>query len=603
MRQMLIAASALIGSGLVAFGLATLLSGLTSRLRLRSVVDVGSLALLVGLAIAHPLLLAADATVGVIILPLAIVCVGQLLAGLASRPWLIWLPIVLLAALLLACQGVVIQTVKAPFTTAFVQLGPQWSALVTVLWLTLCAAIFNASAHSPGAALGVGGVASVGFLLVCLLQPQTTGPTAWALAAVVAGTCFGALAVQPTESQAAAAPGGLAVGFAIGALAILGALKNTAFLIAVLPLLLLGVPLVDATYAIVHGAGRPAGPALSIEPRSQRLHEVLLAHGYSTRQILALFMLGSAYLSTLAVLLVALIVVHFALKMLILAIALPLGGAGLYVVAKIMPRPIQRGAERPGEPPERIEAWNVRLSPVTMDEALSAIDDFVRSRSPHQIVTSDASAIVRAQRDTDLRRIMREADMVTADGAGVVVMARLLDLPIRERVPGCDMAYRICELSATRGYSLYLLGGEPGVAEKAAEHLVQRSPGLRIVGTQHGYFEPDEEPGIVEQIKVAQPDVLFVALGIPKQEKWIRRHMRTLGVPVCVGVGGSLDVIAGKVRRAPVWMQRCGLEWLYRTIREPRRLPRLAALPAFAIMTLRVALARRAHKRSSGANS
>jgi len=605
MVRTLVAASAFVAPAVTAFVVFRLLGGRRGRAKrlLGSgvVLDAGGLAILGGLALAHGLLPAAEARLGFIVLPLALVCLGQFLSGLTKHRWLVWLPVVVFAAWLLARQGIVIESVKAPFTTNFVALR-SWSAPITVLWVALCAAIFNSSAHSPGAALGIGGVASVGFLVVCLLQPQVTGPTTWAIAAALAGACFGALAAGGRRLGEVEATGGLAVGFAIGALTILGALKNTAFLIAVLPLLLLGVPLVDASYAIVYRRGR--GPtAVAIEARPQRLHDILLSQGYSRRQVLVLFMLGSAYLTALAVVLVALIEVHFGIKSLILSFALPFGAACLYVVAKIMPRRAltEPGAhlQRPQQLPDRVEAWNVLLSPVTMDDALSAIDEFIRTKAPHHIVTTDASAIVRAQHDSDLRRIMREADMVTADGAGVVVMARLLDLPIRERVAGCDMVLGICELAAARGYCLYLLGGEPSVAELAARRLTEQHPGLRVVGTQHGYFSPDEEVRVVAQIKNARPDVLFVALGIPKQEKWIRRHLQELDVPVCVGVGGSLDVIAGRVPRAPRWMQRCGLEWLYRTIREPRRLPRLAALPVFAFITLRAALAKWASQRSS----
>ncbi len=592
MLRILVAAIALLGAAVVAFAVGRLLSHRRADPNANEV----AVALLAGMAMASVLLVTPGVDILSLLGPLCIVAIGHVLGGAIRRSWLIWLPGVVIAAVLVSRHGVVIESVKAPFSPTFAELEPSWAMLVTVLWIVLCGGVFRSSGHSPGVALGVGGIASLGFLVVCLLQPQVTGPTAWAYASAVSGACLGALIARPTDGPGG---GGLTVGFLIGVVTIMGALKNTAFLVAVLPLLLLGVPLVDATYAIVYGRKRRE-PAVAIEARSQRLHEVLESRGYTRRQILALFMLGSAYLTALAVVLVALIVVHFAIKMLILIVALPLGAIGLYVVAKIMPRRIDVGPEpeRRAGSADRIEAWNVRLSDVTMDEALSAIDEFVRSRSPHQIVTSDASAIVRAQHDTELRRIMQEADLVTADGAGVVAMARLLDLPIRERVSGCDMVYRICDLAAERGYSLYLLGGEPGVADMAAERIAERCAGLQVAGTQHGYFRPEEEPQIIEQIKAVRPDVLLVALGIPKQEKWIRRHLQSLGVPVCIGVGGSLDVVAGKVRRAPPWVQRSGLEWLYRTVREPRRLPRLAALPAFALMTLRAALSRRAADRS-----
>jgi N-acetylglucosaminyldiphosphoundecaprenol N-acetyl-beta-D-mannosaminyltransferase len=137
---------------------------------------------------------------------------------------------------------------------------------------------------------------------------------------------------------------------------------------------------------------------------------------------------------------------------------------------------------------------------------------------------------------------------------------------------------------------VFLLGGAEGVGEAAAEKLREAVPGLQIAGVQHGYFAPEEEPAIIRRIRDAAPAVLFVAFGIPKQEKWIRAHMAELGVPVCIGVGGSFDVISGRLKRAPQWMRTCGLEWLYRVAQEPWRLPRLKALPKMAWIALVAAL-------------
>lgn len=172
-------------------------------------------------------------------------------------------------------------------------------------------------------------------------------------------------------------------------------------------------------------------------------------------------------------------------------------------------------------------------------------------------------------------------------------MARVLGLPVTERVSGLDLMESICKRAGERMYSVYLLGARPGVAEEAARVLESRCPGLRVVGAQHGYFTPEEEQGVVRAVAEAAPDILFVAFGAPKQEKWIRQHLAELRVPVAIGVGGSFDVLAGRVRRAPRWMQRAGLEWLYRAVREPSRLPRLWVLPRLVWLTLREALRRR----------
>lgn len=147
------------------------------------------------------------------------------------------------------------------------------------------------------------------------------------------------------------------------------------------------------------------------------------------------------------------------------------------------------------------------------------------------------------------------------------------------------MVVEISRVAAGLGRSVFLLGAAPGVADKAAEKLQEQIPGLEIAGCQDGYFKPEEEPAVIARIAAARPGALFVALGIPRQEKWLRAHLEELNVPVCIGIGGSFDVISGLKKRAPRWMQRTGLEWLWRVAKEPSRLPRLTALPRIVIMT------------------
>lgn len=222
-----------------------------------------------------------------------------------------------------------------------------------------------------------------------------------------------------------------------------------------------------------------------------------------------------------------------------------------------------------------------------MAASLEAIEGFIRSRTPHVVVTCDASCVVLAQKDRGLRDIVNSADLVTPDSIGILWAARLNGVPLPERVSGCDMLVLLCERASTLGHRVYLLGAAPGVADAAAENLKQRYPGLRIVGTQHGYFGPGETDGVVEAVRDAKPDLLFVAFGIPMQEKWIRRHMEALDVPVCMGIGGSLDVLSGKVKRAPTWMQRHGLEWVYRLASNPKKIGKVMTLPRFVLLVLR----------------
>lgn len=222
-----------------------------------------------------------------------------------------------------------------------------------------------------------------------------------------------------------------------------------------------------------------------------------------------------------------------------------------------------------------------RVDKVDMMEALCHIDSFIKEGSCHHIITLNAEIIYRAQFDRPLREVINEADLVTPDGAGVVWAAGYLGDPLRERVTGIDLMMETCRQAHHTGWEIFLLGGAPGVAEEAAHRLNDLYPNIKIVGTHHGYFSPDQEKEVLNQIKAAEPDIIFVALGAPRQEFWIRDHRDNLPAKVAIGVGGSFDVISGRVKRAPVWMQKMKLEWLARLVREPWRIGRMLALPKF----------------------
>jgi len=229
----------------------------------------------------------------------------------------------------------------------------------------------------------------------------------------------------------------------------------------------------------------------------------------------------------------------------------------------------------------RLELLNVPVDPLTMPEALARIESFIFARTPHHVFTADALGIMRTQDDPELLDIVRQADLSTPDGAGVMFASGMHGVRLPERVSGVDLVEQLCAVSAVKGYRVYLFGAAQGIAEAAADCLTFRYPSLVIAGTRHGYFSPEEEADIVRDIAAAKPDILFVALGIPKQELFIRRNFHALGVPAMLGIGGSFDVISGRLHRAPRWMQRMSLEWLYRLIQEPSRLPRITTLPRF----------------------
>ena len=224
---------------------------------------------------------------------------------------------------------------------------------------------------------------------------------------------------------------------------------------------------------------------------------------------------------------------------------------------------------------------------VTMEEAVNRIKEFIAAGSPHQVITLNAEILYRATREPALMELIRRADLVTPDGAGILWAARKLGKPLPERVTGIDLMLAIAKEAPAHGWRLFLYGGAPGVAEKAAANLRQAHPGINIAGTAHGYIPPEKQEELKEQIRQARPHILLVALGAPKQEYWIRDNLPALGVPVAIGVGGSFDVISGNVKRAPVWMQKAHLEWLYRLLKEPRRYKRMLALPKFMAVVLK----------------
>ncbi|MCL6558848.1 MAG: WecB/TagA/CpsF family glycosyltransferase [Firmicutes bacterium] len=229
----------------------------------------------------------------------------------------------------------------------------------------------------------------------------------------------------------------------------------------------------------------------------------------------------------------------------------------------------------------------LEIDAVTLTEAVARVAAFVSQNGTHQVVTLNPEYLYRARTEEDLQEIVRGASLVTADGVGIVWAARVLGVDVPERVTGIDLMLAICEQAAVRGWRVFLLGGRPGIAEKAAAELIRDFPGLTVAGVYHGYFKAEEELSVVAKIKRAKPHVLFVGLGAPAQERWIYQNRVKLGVPVAMGVGGSFDVLSGKVKRAPVWMRRLGLEWLARLIREPWRWRRMLVLPLFVFYVLK----------------
>ena len=239
------------------------------------------------------------------------------------------------------------------------------------------------------------------------------------------------------------------------------------------------------------------------------------------------------------------------------------------------------------EPLQSISLLGIRIHRVDMDTTLARIREWVGGDEPHMIVTADASMVVIAQGDEDFRGIVNDADLVTPDGAGILLGSKLLGMPLEHKVSGVEIARHICRMAAEAGFGVFFFGAAPGIAELAAENVAKDCPGLSIAGTRNGFFTGADNGEIVSQIRNSGAKVLLVAMGIPKQEKWIRNHLSELGVSVAIGVGGTFDVFSGKVKRAPEWMQRHGLEWLYRLACNPSKISKVATLPKFMALVLR----------------
>jgi N-acetylglucosaminyldiphosphoundecaprenol N-acetyl-beta-D-mannosaminyltransferase len=234
-----------------------------------------------------------------------------------------------------------------------------------------------------------------------------------------------------------------------------------------------------------------------------------------------------------------------------------------------------------------VRILGVRVDALTYDGLLAAIGDFIAQGSPHQIATLNPEFVMEAQRNAAFRALLERADLCMADGVGLLWAAKRQGHPLPERVTGSDGVPLIAERAAQAGWRLYLLGAAPGVAKRTAEILTARCPGLQIAGVYPGSPAAEEAGAIIDLIRAASPDILFVAFGAPNQDLWIAHHGDALGVPVMMGVGGAFDHIAGVRRRAPPWVRCLNLEWLFRLGTQPWRWRRQLALPRFVWAVLR----------------
>lgn len=233
---------------------------------------------------------------------------------------------------------------------------------------------------------------------------------------------------------------------------------------------------------------------------------------------------------------------------------------------------------------ERVTILGCPLDAIGAAQATDAIVAFARRGASAQIVTLGTEMVVYAQRDARYRAVIEACALSLCDTVGLLLAARARGAALRERVPGVELIEHLCARLAQEAMSIYLFGGAPGIAQRAARVLAERYPGLRVAGTRDGYFESAQSVAIADEIRASGAHVLFAGIGFPRQEFWLAEHLERTGCGAGMGVGGSFDVISGAVARAPERWRRLGLEWLYRLIKEPARWRRQRALPQFAVL-------------------
>ncbi|SMG45849.1 WecB/TagA/CpsF family glycosyltransferase [Paenibacillus aquistagni] len=234
-----------------------------------------------------------------------------------------------------------------------------------------------------------------------------------------------------------------------------------------------------------------------------------------------------------------------------------------------------------------VPIYGIPFSNLTMQETVQWLTDVIEKKQETHVITANPIMVMAALDNTSFMQVMNQADLIVPDGSGVVWAANVGGQPLKERVTGFDLLHELMKAGETRGYRVYLLGASPDVIQAAHERLHDMYPGVQIVGSRDGFFGPAEDEAVVSEIALLEPDILFVARGADTQEPWIAKYRHRLNSTIMMGVGGSFDVISGRTKRAPKWVQNLKLEWFYRLVKEPKRFLRMLALPKFAWKVMR----------------
>ncbi len=241
----------------------------------------------------------------------------------------------------------------------------------------------------------------------------------------------------------------------------------------------------------------------------------------------------------------------------------------------------------------RVDILGVHFDVITMQGAIDQAFRFLEGNRARMIFTANPEIVMLAESNKDFNESINKGDLVVADGIGVVIGAKWLGHPLKERVAGYDLVQGILDKMKDTEKTAYFFGAAPGVADLAAKRMMQLHQGLKVVGSHDGYFDAAEEQRLIEEIKALKPDLLLIGLGAPKQESWMLKHKDELGIKLCIGVGGSFDVMSGKLKRAPQVFIKLGLEWFHRLISQPTRFKRMMKLPIFLVHILKKKITRR----------
>lgn len=243
---------------------------------------------------------------------------------------------------------------------------------------------------------------------------------------------------------------------------------------------------------------------------------------------------------------------------------------------------------------DKINILGVNIDKLTLKDAEERVKSFLNSKTINTIYTPNTEIVMEARKDSELRELLNRGDLIIPDGIGLVYASKIKRKTLPERVTGFDLSMKILHIANEKKYSIFLVGGKPGVASMACENIRKEYPNINVAGYHHGYFKGthtgykghEEEIQVINEINASSPDIVFVGFGAPKQEKWIDENKEKLKCKVIIGNGGTVDILAGTVKRAPEIYQRLGLEWLYRLLKDPRRIKRQIVLPLFALIVL-----------------